>query len=255
MQYSQEYFNGLGACLTNEVLHLARIHPLSPAKEILNSSTRRQRILLAIKDLVATITSEQHEHNIPAAANSSTFLPATGITKYIIQETKVYKKTGSRGVRVSQEHLQALIKDKQIDTTTWSPYKGKGGWVSLPVHAYQVRPNEDSDDTCHVYVSLLRWLIRIKPTDMSPIMQTAISVLPKNAVGEIKHIDTAAATKLAMNAEGNKAEIGVGSFLDTKIKEQEERKAFQRRYTVKTGKVGRPAKRKPVARQKELLGL
>jgi formamidopyrimidine-DNA glycosylase len=119
MGKQQNIFCGLGQCLINETLHIARIHPLTPAnmvfKQGAHAAELRQRITEAVEELVKWFTSESYRKHVSATRSAtSAFNITRGCTQYILGNTQVYRKTGPKGAKVAVEFYDKLRAAGQV---------------------------------------------------------------------------------------------------------------------------------------------
>ena len=154
----QSVFNGFGACTTNELLHLARIHPLERATWIFNHSDHHKRLPAALQQLWDIFSGPSYHLNIPSitAPTGSTFHNPSGPTLYRVKITKVYRKTAGTGTaRVPLDLYQTLLAQGQIDPLPVSPSsigraRQASQWRVLPVQVWKfqpINPQADANQT------------------------------------------------------------------------------------------------------------
>ena len=134
-------FCGLGACMVAEVLHTAMIHPLQIASSIFCRGhlfgpevKLRQAIVAAIGQFSSWITSQEYSARVSSTSSSvSAFDVNRSITKYIVDNTHVYRKTGGRA-KISLDLYKALV-EKNLVTVTLDRHEPRHKY--LPVYMWK----------------------------------------------------------------------------------------------------------------------
>lgn len=243
-------WNRIGTSHAVEILHCAFIHPEHPIKDIFSNIQLRKTLFSAIQSFFEISKSQEYCQRVPAGSTSNRdfdFSPA--VTHYInSQFTKAYWKSEPQLTLSDYDRLQRTgllapyLKLLEIGweenmTTNGGKLKKK----KVPIYTIQLRskkigemdPDQDNRD--------------VKAKGKTKYTYTCIFSQFGEKNGRILSAEEAEKKQVFLNKEGNQAEIGIGSFMDT-IKEIQLRKQLtipsSHIVSIQTGKRGRPRVRK-----------
>lgn len=243
-------WNGIDMSHAVEILHRAFIHPEHPTKDIFSNIQLRKLLLSAILSFFEIAKSQEYCQRVAAGSTSNRafdFSPA--VTHYInSQFTKVYRKSETQRTLSDYDKLQRaglltpylkpLEEGWEENLTTGG---GKLKKKKVPIYTIQLRskkkgqmdPDQDGKD--------------VKKKGKAKYTYTCIFPQFGEKNGTILSVEEAEKKQVFLNKEGNRAEIGIGSFMDT-IQEIQLRKQLtilsSHVVSIKTRKRGRPRVRK-----------
>lgn len=231
----QTFFNGIGTSHANEILHLAMEHPAQKAGIILQDKTRREALKNAIGRFFDFAHSDKYTSSVPAGrSGGSAFFEPHYLTKNIISmQQRVYGHTKSP-TKISKAHYEELFQRGLLDPKYQALGTTKRGRAS----------KDSANESKKVEVYAIRFIDKHKKGEEVSDGQYAYTVMcqtPPNCVA-VRYETKEKALRQALGSRS--AEIGIASFMDNAKIRRFEKKAFKRRFPVKTGKPGRPRKSK-----------
>lgn len=242
-------WNGIGTSHAVEILHRAFIHPEYQTKSIFQNAELKNRLLSAIRSFFEIAKSKQYCQRVPAGTTSNRafdFSPA--VTRYINEQfTKAYRKSETQLPLTDYNFLQRagllgpeckpLIDGWENHILTATGRKVK---KEVPIYTIQLRskkinqldPDQDIENE----------------GKRGKAKYTYTCIFPQYGAKNGKILSMAESEKKQkfLKRDGNKAEIGIASFMDT-IREIRLRKEMtvvsDHKISIKNGKRGRPRKR------------